>query len=250
MPRFLRHTLALASLALCLLCLPPGSASASTPPAFPALTGRVVDDAHLLGAQDHDALDAEIRHFEEETSHQFVIVTLPSLQGRSIEDFSYQLLRHWGIGHKGKDDGVLFVIAPAERKARIEVGYGLEGTLTDAMSSLILHDEVLPAFAAHHAVDGIQAGASAIIHALGGSAAPGSTAYERHLAPEQSSGADSWIGWIFVIIFLIFFIRHPFLTIFMLFDPFARVGGERMGGSGGFMGGGGSSGGGGASGSW
>ena len=102
---------------------------------FPALTGQVVDDAHILSLQTQRQLTTLL---QSETKHQVVVVTLASLEEKSIEDYGYQLGRHWGIGEKGNDNGVLLIIAPNEKQVRIEVGYGLEGVLTDALSSIIL----------------------------------------------------------------------------------------------------------------
>ena len=103
--------------------------------AFPALTGQVVDDAHILSPQIERQLTTLL---QSETKHQVVVVTLASLEEKSIEDYGYQLGRHWGIGEKGNDNGFLLIIAPNEKQVRIEVGYGLEGVLTDAISSIIL----------------------------------------------------------------------------------------------------------------
>jgi uncharacterized protein len=99
---------------------------------FPELTGRVVDEAGLLSAADSAALTASLADLEARTTDQLVIVTLKSLRGTTIEDYGYQLGRRWKIGQKDKDSGVLLIVAASERKVRIEVGYGLEGTLTDA----------------------------------------------------------------------------------------------------------------------
>lgn len=104
---------------------------------FPALTGRVVDEANILSSQAERQLTTLL---QSETKHQVVVVTLADLEGKSIEDYGYQLGRHWGIGEKGNDNGVLLIIAPDERQVRIEVGYGLEGVLTDAISSVILNN--------------------------------------------------------------------------------------------------------------
>jgi len=103
-------------------------------PTFPTLTGRVVDDANLLSPEDEQTLTQELKDLEDKSSDQLVVVTLPSLQGYEIEDYGYQLGRHWGIGTKELDNGVLLIVAPNERKVRIEVGYGLEPILTDALS--------------------------------------------------------------------------------------------------------------------
>src|ERR1700738_664464 len=105
---------------------------------FPELTGRVVDDAGILDPSTKAALERKLAEFETKTTGQLVVVTLKSLQGTSIEDYGYQLGRHWGIGQKEKNNGVLLIVAPNERKVRIEVGYGLEGTLTDAVTKLII----------------------------------------------------------------------------------------------------------------
>ncbi|MBR5129846.1 MAG: TPM domain-containing protein [Alphaproteobacteria bacterium] len=104
---------------------------------FPTLTGRIVDEAQILSAQVEQQLKTLL---QSEAQHQVVVVTLSDLEGKSIEEYGYQLGRHWGIGEKGNDNGVLLIIAPNERQARIEVGYGLEGVLTDALSSVILND--------------------------------------------------------------------------------------------------------------
>ena len=99
---------------------------------FPTLSGRVVDEANILDASTRAALTEKLAALEAKTTDQLVVVTLKSLQGTSIEDFGYQLGRHWKVGQQGKNNGVLLIVAPSERKVRIEVGYGLEGTLTDA----------------------------------------------------------------------------------------------------------------------
>ena len=111
------------SLAL-VLCFVPANAE----PTFPALTGRVVDDANLLDPADEQALTADLKALEDKSSDQVVVVTVPSLQGYAIEDYGYQLGRHWGIGTKQLSNGVLLIVAPNERKVRIEVGRGIEPT--------------------------------------------------------------------------------------------------------------------------
>src|SRR5271156_5991858 len=107
-------------------------------PTFPALTGRVVDGANILSDSTKSDLDQKLAALEQKTSRQLVVVTLPSLQGYEISDYGYQLGRAWGIGQAKLNNGVLFLIAPNEHKARIEVGYGLEPILTDALSEVIL----------------------------------------------------------------------------------------------------------------
>ncbi len=137
---------------------------------FPVLSGRVVDDAGLLSATDRVALTASLADLEAKTTDQLVVVTLKSLQGTTIENYGYQLGRRWLIGQKDKDSGVLLIVAAAERRVRIEVGYGLEGKLTDAATRLIIENSILPAFKTGDFAGGIKNGTSQIIQTLGGDA--------------------------------------------------------------------------------
>jgi len=139
---------------------------------FPALTGRVVDEANILSPQTKQLLEQKLKTFEQNTSNQIVVVTLKSLQGHSIEEYGYQLGRHWGIGQKGKDNGVLLIVAPKERKVRIEVGYGLEGTLTDAKSFLIINDIIIPYFKKGDFDTGVIKGVDAIMDTIKGTFKP------------------------------------------------------------------------------
>lgn len=143
---------------LALLCLPV-LAHAQT---FPPLTGRVVDNANLLDPAQEQALTAKLAQLEKDTGHQLVVATLPDLQGRDIADYGYRLGRTWGIGSKETKDGALLIVAPTERRVRIEVGYGLEGVLTDAMSSLIIANAITPRFKAGDYPGGIDAGVNEI----------------------------------------------------------------------------------------
>jgi len=124
----------------------PWLAPAHAEPNFPELTGRVVDDADVLSYPEEVAITADLKALEDKSSDQVVVVTLPSLQGYTIEDFGYQLGRHWGIGTEKLDNGVIVIVAPNERKVRIEVGRGLEGVLTDALSKIIIENAILPKF--------------------------------------------------------------------------------------------------------
>ena len=135
---------------------------------FPQLTGRVVDEANILDAATKIDIDTKLEDLEKKTSTQFVVVTLKSLRGRTIEEYGYQLGRHWGIGQKGTNNGVLLIVAPNERKVRIEVGYGLEGTLTDAITSVIVQGTILPRFRANDYQGGIRQGADAVLEVLSG----------------------------------------------------------------------------------
>ncbi|MEE2733687.1 MAG: TPM domain-containing protein [Pseudomonadota bacterium] len=225
-------------LLLCLSTL--GSVSAA--PSFPALSGRVVDQANMLASSTERRLSQQLQAHENATGNQLVVVTLPNLQGYDIETFGYQLGRHWGIGQKGKNNGVLFIVAEKERRIRIEGGYGLEGTLTDAISANIIQTIVQPAFKRGQFEQGIEGGTSAIIQALGG---------QYQMRKTQSKSKLS--NWIIIPIILFLILRG--------FGGRGGFGGRRGGiyyggggfgggSGGGFSGGGGSFGGGGASGGW
>ena len=144
---------------------------AGAAPTFPALTGRVVDNANLMTATEEWELTQKLEALEGKSTDQLVVVTLPSLQGYEIEEFGYQLGRHWGIGQKDKDNGVLLIVAPNERKVRIEVGKRLEPILTDGLSKLIIENTILPRFRRGEFGQGILAGAKDIEDALLGDAA-------------------------------------------------------------------------------
>lgn len=234
-------------------------------PPFPALTGPVVDDAHLLPADVLQGLSQKLAAYSRQNGTQVVVVTLPTLNGYPIEYYGYQLGRHWGIGQKGKNNGVLLIVDAGERQMRIEVGYGLEGTLTDAQSFLIIHNVITPRFRRGDYAGGITAGTDAILAVLGGHFQAveqqqvrerGGTGFLMFLiiifvflpllramlgrggwgAPGRMGGG--WLGW---------------LLLGMLSGGGGRgggFGGGGLGGGGGFSGGGGSFGGGGASGGW
>ena len=143
------------------------AADADVPPEIlPALTGRVVDQAGILSPPMEKRLSRLASELEKRTSDQLVIVTLPSLEGRPIEDVGLALGRGWGIGHKDKDNGVLLVVAPNERKVRIEVGYGLERILWDERAAEIIERDLLPQFRQSEFEQGILAGAEAISNLL------------------------------------------------------------------------------------
>lgn len=255
MPPLLQRLLT--ALLLVLAWTVPGPATAQT---FPELTGRVVDAANILPPDVESSLTEQLASLEGQSQRQLVVVTLPDLQGYDIADYGYRLGRHWGIGDKERNDGALLIVAPTERKVRIEVGYGLEPLLTDGMSFLIINNEILPRFKAGDMPGGIVAGTQAIIRQL---TLPEEEA--RKLAAQANTGAKSgsspsWPFLLFNLFFLFFFI---FPVIRALrgggrryrrggLGPVVVWGGGRSGGfsGGGFSGGGGSFGGGGASGSW
>jgi uncharacterized protein len=246
-------------------------ASAAAAPKFPALSGRIVDEANLLSAEDRRGLERELQALEEKSSDQLVIYTARSLQGYEIEDFGYQLGRTWQLGQKGQDNGVVLIVAPNERKVRIEVGRGLEPQLTDAMSKLIVENAILPAFRRGDFTAGIKAGVRDVRDVLLGDA-------EAVKARARSAvKRDAGSGFSPALIMLIFFIVLALLMIqaqarqtahparvgrrVRRYDSPVIIPGSWGGGSGswdgsgggsggGFSGGGGSFGGGGASGSW
>lgn len=141
-------------------------------PQFPELSGRVVDEAGVLSPVTVRALESQLAQHEKETSNQLVVVTLDDLQGYDIADYGYQLGRHWGIGQEGRDNGALLIVAPGERKVRIEVGYGLEGVLTDAIAGNIIRTRILPRFRSGDYDAGVRAGVDAILAAIAGSYEP------------------------------------------------------------------------------
>lgn len=147
---------------LALLLLLPLQAQAQSQPNFPKLTGRVVDDAHLLSPEQVAQLTQLSADVEKASSRQLVVATIPDLQGYDIADYGYQLGRAWKIGQKEANNGILLIVAPKERKVRIEVGYGLEPIMTDGLSSTIINDTILPKFRQGDMAGGIVAGAQAI----------------------------------------------------------------------------------------
>lgn len=255
------------TLALAIVFAFAGAAFAA--PTFPPLTGRVVDDAHILSPDVQAQLTQKLADLEQRTSRQLVVVTLPSLQGYEIEDYGYQLGRAWGIGQKKLNNGVLFIIAPNEHRMRIEVGYGLEPILTDALSSVILNTAVLPKFKSGDMQGGVVDGTNAIVEQLllDAPAAKARVAQAEQQAKDRDSGSGLDPGTVIFIIIIVIFILGR------LFGGGGRGGGGGMGalpwiilsgmgggrgggfggggfGGGGFSGGGGGFGGGGSSGSW
>lgn len=239
-------------------------------PTFPPLTGRVVDGADVIPPDEEARLTQKLTALEAQSGRQLVVVTLPDLQGYDIADYGYQLGRHWGIGEKDRNTGALLIVAPTERKVRIEVGYGLEGTLTDGLSSLIIQQQIVPRFKQGDLPGGIEAGTDAIIHQLTLPPEEARKIAAQASAPQRSSGVDPGTVF-FIIVFVLFFVlpalRRGFggrrysssglgpLIVFDALSHMNRGGGSGWGGGGGFggggfSGGGGSFGGGGSSGSW
>jgi uncharacterized protein len=234
-------------------------------PTFPQLTGRVVDEAGIIPAATEVSLEQKLKGLEDATGDQLVVVTLKSLQGYEIADYGYQLGRTWQIGQKDRNNGVLLIVAPNERDVRIEVGYGLEGDLTDAVSRLIIEQSILPRFRDGDMAAGIVAGADDIIKVLSGDAA----AYKEKAAqqpktyqpkrPEDGSLAGI-IPFLVIVVVIIILANRGRRGMWWGGLGGMGTGGWSSGGwssgsgggwsGGGFSGGGGSFGGGGASGRW
>jgi uncharacterized protein len=262
----------LAFLALWIFALPALAAG----PTFPPLTGRVVDGANILSPAVEAALTSKLENLEKTTGRQLVVATVPSLQGYEIEDYGYQLGRTWGIGQKGTNTGALLIVAPTERKVRIEVGYGLEPILTDALSSVIIQTAVLPKFKAGDLEGGVAAGTDAIIAQLAlpdeVAKAKAAKAFAVSEQTERGSGASPILALLVLFIVIVVLSRMfgrrggrggglgsalPWIILNGLLSGgrggggwSGGGGGFSDGGGGGFSGGGGSFGGGGSSGSW
>lgn len=142
------------------------AAEQSSSSATTGLTGRVTDSAHIFSAAEKSVLSARLSHLEAETGHQLVIVTVPTLDGEDIAPFSTRLFNSMGIGRKGKNDGVMILVAPNERRARIEVGKGLESKLSATLCSDIMQNSMIPQFKAGEFYGGVRSGANQLIRYL------------------------------------------------------------------------------------
>lgn len=151
-----------------LLCIATSAGFAQSEPNFPTLSGRVVDQAGLLDAAAESALTEQLAAHEAETSNQVVVVTVDSLDGLDEADYALKLGREWGIGTEENNNGVVFLVAPNERKVRIEVGYGLEGAIPDGLAGQIIDRNILPSFKEDDYSNGIQSGVTAILQAAVG----------------------------------------------------------------------------------
>ncbi len=139
---------------------------------IPSLAGRITDNAGILSASMRDQLTDQLKAHEERTGNQIAVLTVLSLEGESIEEYAEAVFRDWRLGQKGKDNGVLLVVASQDRRIRIEVGYGLEGTLTDLLTGRIIRNVMTPRFKTGDYDGGIEAGISAMLSALDGGEAP------------------------------------------------------------------------------
>ena len=251
--------------------------------ALPALTGRVVDQAGMMDAATRVLIEQKLADFERQGSDQIVVATVESLDGEAIEPYANRLFRAWGLGQAGENNGILLLISRDDRKMRIEVGYGLEGTLTDLHSKLIIENDLVPAFRAGDFSGGIEKAVDDIIMVLQGNP---EELEARGARNQRSSDIEDWIPVIFITIWAILFFGGFAMAILppifgekigpgryrwlgMVFEVnrsgssrrsrrgsgwsgggWSSGGGGWSSGGGGFSGGGGSSGGGGASGGW
>jgi uncharacterized protein len=226
---------------------------------FPALTGRVVDAAGVLSPAAQGRLSAELEAHEARTKQQIVVATIKSLNGQSIEDYGVALGRAWGIGQKGSNTGAILLVAPADHKVRIEVGYGLEGDLTDAASAAIINGIILPHFRQNDIQGGVVAGTEAVLRTLG-DPLTGPVVVRRPQPQGHGSILSIVLTFLAFAVFM-FFARHRsgggglgsgMILPLIIGGSLGGRGGGSFGGDsgGGFSGGGGSFGGGGASGSW
>jgi uncharacterized protein len=231
---------------------------------FPPLTGRIVDQAGILSPDAITALEPKLVELEERSGIQVVVATVNSLEGQEIEPYANELFRAWQLGEAERDNGVLLLVAPNERRVRIEVGYGLEGTLTDALSKVIITNAITPRFQAGDFSGGVTRGVDDIITVLTTDASEWEARPDLRLDRKPEAAPSDWLPFA---IFLAFFLLVVFSSRFrrsagdVLVNPRGgrsrghwgggySGGGSWGGGGGGFSGGGGSSGGGGASGSW
>ena len=224
---------------------------------FPALTGRIVDQANIIPAETRSAIEPKLADLEAKSGIQLVVATVTSLEGQEVEPYANELFRSWKLGEKAKNNGVLLLVAPTERRVRIEVGYGLEGTLTDALSKVIITNAITPRFKSGDFSGGISRGIDDIITVLTTDASEWQKRPSLRLDNQQTTDPATWLLIAALIALVTLLIVSPgfrWLFLNLVLNILVSAGGSRSGGGnssgGGFSGGGGSSGGGGASGSW
>jgi uncharacterized protein len=223
---------------------------------FPALNGRIVDQANIVSADTRISIEPKLADLEAKSGIQLVVATVTSLEGQEIEPYANELFRFWKLGEKTKNNGVLLLVAPNERRVRIEVGYGLEGTLTDALSKVIITNAITPRFKTGDFSGGISRGVDDIITVLTTDASEWQQRPSLRLDSQQTTDPTTWLllaaGMVVVILLIVSpGFRWVFLNLLLnIAFSSGGSGGSGASGGGGFSGGGGSSGGGGASGSW
>ena len=200
----------------CVLFLASAFTSLSFALDVPPLTGRVVDLAHVLPTATVDSLTAKLKAHEETTGNQVAVLVLPSLEGEPFESFSHRVATTWTLGQKGTDNGVLILVAMKERKIRLEVGYGLEGALTDARSAQIIRNEIVPRFRAGDVSGGVAAGVDAVLKTIEGT----------YQAPDKTApGLDSdAMGQVVVAVIVGLIVGIALMSIHRLLGPVAGTG--------------------------
>lgn len=265
------------------------TASPALAQSFPELTGRVVDQANIIPDDREAALNQKLAKLEADSGRQLVVATILDLEGREVSDYAYRLGREWGIGDKERNDGVIFLIAPTDRRLNISVGYGLEPVLTDALSGRIIRDVVTPRFRENDYAGGIEQGVDAIAQQLTLPPEEAAARVAAATAAEKKRSESGNMGGLFFLLFIVFiFFVIPAMVARKAGKKHRRKqpwgksrddddddhrgggfgmpiiifpsgggggfggggGGVDLGGLGGFLGGGGSFGGGGASGGW
>jgi uncharacterized protein len=196
-------------LLLALLAAWSGMARAAAP-VFPAFTGYVVDAAHVLQPTTVAALNEKLGAYQKATGGQLIVATVPSLGDTPIEDYGYQLGRAWGVGQKGKNTGAILIVAPTDRKVRIEVGYGLEPVLTDALTNVIINEKIVPEFRKGDIGAGVTAGVDAILAQLqadpGVAAAAASQATAEHsTSHHRASAGPGALVWLAIVVIWVLF---------------------------------------------
>jgi uncharacterized protein len=228
---------------------------------LPALTGRVVDQANVIPVETRSAIEQKLSDLETKSGIQLVVATVSSLEGQEIEPYANTLFRSWKLGEKTKNNGVLLLVAPNERRVRIEVGYGLEGTLTDALSKVIITNAITPRFKTGNFGGGVSRGVEDIITVLTTDASEWQKRPSLRLDNQQTVDfAPGIFALILIVVVVLLIVSSGFRRVFfeVLILLFSSGGSSSSSGyssggfssGGGFSGGGGSSGGGGASGSW
>lgn len=231
---------------------------AAVAPIPPAPNRWVTDESGFLSPTTRAQLDAQLESYEQQTGHQVLVYIGKSTGGVPVEDWAVRAFADWKVGRQKLDDGLVLFIFPADRKMRIEVGYGLEDRVPDAVASRIIREVLTPGFRAGQNDAAVTQAVSALLGAIEGKAVPGVGGSGAPKAMPVPSTVQLVFFGIVALAFLLLLITHPSLALNLLF-LFASSGRRRGGGwgggswgggGGGFSGGGGRSGGGGASGSW
>jgi len=240
------------------LCLLAGRLSFAAAAVPPAPTHFVTDEANFISPATRQSLEQKLERYQGQTGHQIIVWIGFTTGDTPLEDWAAETFKAWRVGRKGIDDGLALFVFSADRKIRVEVGYGLEGVVTDLKASRVIQERIAPRLRTGDHDGAIVAGVDGLISLIGGGGddSRATPNYRQRPAPRQASPLQIAFFALVAIGALIFLITHPTLALFMLSTMFSGRGGGGFGGGrgggggGGFSGGGGSSGGGGASGSW